>query len=178
MGKSKRHRYEDPSVVASLRYVSTMTPSSPNLEMVEIKHDNPPFHYVAQPVPEKAQKENPKDICGRRKPRLDLLPPTALVPLASVLAHGADKYGPYNWRQTPISAVVYIAATLRHVFAWADGEDKDAESGESHLTHAMATLAIMLDAIETQSIKDDRAKSGVVARMLRERSGEPYPNDD
>lgn len=66
---------------------------------------------------------------------LDLLPFDALEEIAKVLRFGANKYARRNWeRGIPLSRV--LAATLRHVFAYMRGENKDPETGLSHLAHA------------------------------------------
>jgi hypothetical protein len=51
------------------------------------------------------------------KSRLDLLPPLAVDLMGQVLAHGAAKYAPNNWRRVDKRGR-YTAATLRHLFAW------------------------------------------------------------
>ncbi len=86
---------------------------------------------------------NPKDLLGIRKPPLCLVPASANIQEAVVLALGAEKYGGiYNWRQRPVGAATYVSAALRHLAQWFDGEDFDAESGASHLAHARACLGI------------------------------------
>ena len=103
---------------------------------------------------------NPKDLVGLTKLPLRLVPPVAMARLAEALANGAAKYGPYNWRSKGVSASVYYEAALRHLFAWADGEDDAPDSGVHHLAHAMACMAIMFDAMELGKLKDDRPTRG------------------
>lgn len=107
------------------------------------------------------QYTNPKDCEAVRagKCRLDLLPPAVLRDVADVLAHGAGKYGPWNWRREPPRMSVYFAATMRHLLSWYEGTDDDTESGLSHLAHAMATLAIISDAIACGTAADDRPRT-------------------
>jgi hypothetical protein len=69
---------------------------------------------------------------------------------------GADKYGPWNWRDNSVAASVYINAILRHVKAWQESEDIDPESGVSHLGHVMACCGILLDAQAVGNLIDDR----------------------
>jgi hypothetical protein len=45
------------------------------------------------------------------------------------------------------------------LFAWFDGEEVASDSGVHHLGHAMACLAILLDAQETGNLVDDRPTS-------------------
>lgn len=113
---------------------------------------------------------NPKDLLGVKKPPLELVPPTALVALAGVMKLGAKKYGPYNWRTRKVKAMVYVGAAQRHLLSFLDGEDVDPESGESHAAHAMACLAIILDAKATGNLVDDRPLPGRAAEMIRERT--------
>jgi hypothetical protein len=100
---------------------------------------------------------NPKDIAGSEKCPLWLIPSAAEIAEAWVMKHGADKYGPWNWREKGIHASAYISAIRRHLSAWADGEDWD-ESGKSHLAHIRATVGIMLDAEAHGKLIDDRPK--------------------
>lgn len=77
------------------------------------------------------------------KLRVDLLPFAALEEVSRVLMHGAAKYGENNWRG--VSRARYFAATLRHLFAYAKGEETDPESSLPHLAHAACSLLFMLE---------------------------------
>lgn len=112
---------------------------------------------------------NPKDALGSRKPDLSLVPPAAIIYTALAMENGAAKYGPFNWRAHKINARVYVAAALRHLYSWADGEAKASDSGVPHLAHALASLAILVDAIETGNVIDDRPRPGAAARLLAAR---------
>lgn len=109
---------------------------------------------------------NPKDLIGVTKPNLNLVPASAQIIESVVMALGATKYGPFNWRETPVAASVYIAAAQRHLLQWFDGASTDAESGVSHLAHARACLGIMLDAEACGTLIDDRPKPGAAAAMI------------
>ena len=78
---------------------------------------------------------NPKQIYGDMKPNLALVPGSASIYMALGLMNGAfDKgYGPFNWRQSPVELMTYIAATRRHIDAWVDGEELAPDSGVPHL---------------------------------------------
>ena len=78
------------------------------------------------------------------KLRYDLVPPSAIEAMAAVLTFGARKYKPNNWKncQEPER---YLAATLRHLEAFRKGEEQDADSGFSHLAHALTNIAFMLE---------------------------------
>ena len=110
---------------------------------------------------------NPKDLVGDTKAPLHLVPPAALVAAAQAIQNGARKYGPYNWRDYPVQAHAYYAAALRHLTAWWDGEDLDPESGQSHLGHVIAGLAILVDSFSNATVIDDRPKPGPTAALLR-----------
>jgi hypothetical protein len=110
---------------------------------------------------------NPKDAIGRTKPPLELIPGTAMVQEAVVMGLGAEKYGPFNWRDHAVSSRVYVGAALRHLMSWMDGESIDPESGASHLAHARACLGIMLDAEAIGKLVDDRPTPGNTAEVIK-----------
>lgn len=90
---------------------------------------------------------------------LDLLPFDALVAVGEVLAFGANKYAPGNWANGAEWSR-YQAALLRHYAAFANGEDRDAETGLLHLAH-LACDSLFLLAYQLRGIgKDDRAERG------------------
>lgn len=89
------------------------------------------------------------------KPRMDLLPPRALLAVGSVMAYGATTYGAHNWR-LGLTWGRLCAAALRHTMAWLSGEQEDSESGLPHLAHAAASLLILLESIMEGYGSDDR----------------------
>lgn len=109
---------------------------------------------------------NPKDLIGLTKVPLHLVPPAGLIHEALAMQDGAEKYGAFNWRANAVLASIYVAAALRHIYAWYDGEDVAADSGHHHLGHARACLGIILDALETDSLGDDRPDPGATSRLL------------
>ena len=90
------------------------------------------------------------------KARMDLLDPYAVEQLSHVLAFGAQKYAAHNWRMG-ISKGRLIAAALRHLFAYLGGQDKDDETGLSHVAHAMCCCMFILG-LEHRGDLDDRYK--------------------
>lgn len=110
---------------------------------------------------------NPKDLVGQTKLQTWLVPPSAKIALAEALTDGANKYGPFNWREKGVRATVYIAAAERHVMSYLDGEDLAEDSGVHHLAHAMACFAILLDAIAQGNIVDDRPIKGASPALLK-----------
>jgi len=111
--------------------------------------------------------ENPKDRVGAGKPPLHLIPPAAEILESVVMGLGARKYGEFNWRSSKVRATVYIAAAKRHLAQWLDGQDDDPESSVSHLAHARACLGVLLDAIATGNVIDDRPSAGPAAELIQ-----------
>jgi hypothetical protein len=100
---------------------------------------------------------NPKTRFGKAKPSLSLIPSVALLHTADAFRDGAEKYGPANWRDDPVSMSTYIDACGRHIQAFIDGGEQCAsDSGVHHLGHAAACLMIILDAQAQGTIVDDR----------------------
>ncbi len=114
--------------------------------------------------------DNPKTAFGLMKPPIALIPMTALVEEACAFRLGAEKYGPANWREKAVPASVYINAAMRHMLSWYDGQDNDVESGASHLAHARACLAILIDAKSCDKLIDDRPPVGKGPDLCAERT--------
>jgi hypothetical protein len=75
------------------------------------------------------------------KPDLTMIPYAALEGIAEVMEFGKQKYGRDNWRLGFDDNNRVLAAALRHLFKFLDGQRIDDESGMSHLSHAIANLA-------------------------------------
>lgn len=75
---------------------------------------------------------------------LELLAPTALTEIAKVLQFGAKKYSAHNWRKG-MNWSRLLGAALRHLFAYIRGEDKDPETGLSHLAHLGCCVMFLLE---------------------------------
>ena len=113
--------------------------------------------------------DNPKTAIGMTKPSLSLFPASALIYGALAMMNGAKKYGPYNWRTKRVTASIYIDAAKRHLDAWYDSREANApDSGVPHLGHALASIAILVDALETGNLNDDRPEPGPAARLVEE----------
>jgi hypothetical protein len=109
---------------------------------------------------------NPKDILGSNKIPLHLWPETATVLGSLALLDGALKYGRSNFRVIGVRASIYVDAARRHLAKWFEGQDDDPDSGLPHLAHALACLAILVDAEEAGNINDDRnVKGGLIGLM-------------
>lgn len=88
---------------------------------------------------------------------LHLLSTEAMNQTAAVLAFGAEKYAAHNWRKG-FAWSRPLAAAMRHITAFNAGEDKDPESGLSHLAHAACCIMFLLEFEKTHKELDDRYK--------------------
>lgn len=111
---------------------------------------------------------NPKDQIAVGKVPLHLWPATATAMGAIGLLDGMAKYGRSNWREAGVRASVYISACQRHLAAWFEGEDTDPDSGLPHLGHALACLAILVDAQAADKLTDDRQYPGGYRKLIDE----------
>lgn len=109
---------------------------------------------------------NPKDVRGEAKVSITKLPSVALLHAARAMMDGAEKYGPYNWRDKRVRAHIYVDAALRHLLAWFEGEERASDSQVHHLGHVMACCAILLDAQATGNLVDDRPGGGKFPEVL------------
>jgi len=107
----------------------------------------------------------------RKKQRLDLVPAAVLMEVGAVFGFGAWKYGADNWRKGFRWGRGY-AAVLRHLFYWSVGEECDRESGQSHLTHAIANLMMIRESERLGLGKDDRHKEEMPLHWLQYPAGE------
>lgn len=89
------------------------------------------------------------------KPRISLVPPEAVLAMASVFSYGAIKYAANNWKKCDDWDRVYDSLQ-RHLLAWRSGQDLDLPpvgsphreavnySGLPHLHHAICNLAMLI----------------------------------
>jgi hypothetical protein len=114
---------------------------------------------------------DPKGAIGATKTPLALIPPFAMEQTAWVHKFGAERYGAFNWRDTGVCATTYVAAIMRHLNAWRDGEDLDPESGISHIAHVACSCNILLDSQYCGTLQDDRYRKP-------EKDTEPEPQEE
>lgn len=115
---------------------------------------------------------NPKDAIGIRKAPLSTLPMNVVAEMGAAMLEGAAKYGRHNYRGVGVRASVYFDATMRHLIAWWEGEDTDPDSGLSHITKAMVSLAVLRDSMMQDKCEDDRPpRSAPFYPELNERCG-------
>ncbi len=112
---------------------------------------------------------NPKDAVGVTKTPFSTVSAPVLSELGLAMLEGALKYGRHNYRFAGVRASVYYDAVFRHMTRWFEGEDIDPDTivrdevtgevtfaGISHLTKAMAGLAVIRDAMIQDKFIDDR----------------------
>lgn len=93
------------------------------------------------------------------KPDWSLVPFEALEGMVRVLEFGANKYSRNNWMTNGgFSYRRVLTACMRHLFAYLSGEDKDPESGLSHIHHAQCNLLFLAMYLTNKEKfnKDDR----------------------
>lgn len=114
---------------------------------------SPNWREEVKPTPTEGQKFDSDKL------RYELLPPELLEETARVLTFGAEKYSARNW-ELGMAWSRPFGALMRHMWAWWKGEDKDPETGYSHLAHACCCIAFLV-AYERRGIgADDRQKEG------------------
>lgn len=110
---------------------------------------------------------NPKDLVGARKAPLALVPPALVIWAAPAAKNGADKYGPFNWREHPVEVMTYIEAMQRHLAAFVDGQNEAEDTHIHHLSHVAAGLGILCDSISLGIAIDNRPPPGPAPDILR-----------
>ena len=114
------------------------------------------------------KESNPKDAVANGKIPMHLWPATATAVGALAMHYGQLMYGRNNWREAGVRASVYVSACQRHLAAWFEGEDTDPDSHLPHLSHALACLAILVDAQAAGKLIDDRQYPGGYRKLMDE----------
>ncbi len=99
---------------------------------------------------------NPKKQFGDKSVPLNLWPALASSYGALGLYAGKLKYGMSNFNATPVEASIYIAAAMRHLEAWAEGEEFDPKDDVPNLGGVLANIAILIEARAAGTLVDDR----------------------
>lgn len=89
------------------------------------------------------------------KRRWGLLSWPALSELVKVLEFGARKYDSWNWSKG-LSWSECFESLQRHATAWYCGEDRDPETGLSHMAHVLCNAMFLVHFIVMGGGKDDR----------------------
>lgn len=74
---------------------------------------------------------------------LGLIPSEFEEALGEILAHGAKRYGSWNWTKGFDDELRLYSAIRRHLGAWHKGEDTDPDSGLPHLMHAACGIMFL-----------------------------------
>lgn len=77
--------------------------------------------------------------------------------VAEALQYGASKYGRNNYT-SGLDSNRLVAALERHLELWKNGQDLDDESGLNHLSHAAATIQMILDTQALGNLIDNRTQ--------------------
>jgi hypothetical protein len=110
---------------------------------------------VAQPSPN-AYRALTND---QGKVPLAMLPWAGIRDVAMVQSYGNDKYGDfYNYRKG-MEITRHLSCALRHISLFLDREDRDRESGHSHLAHAACRILYVLQNQHDGTAIDDRFKT-------------------
>lgn len=91
----------------------------------------------------------------QQKPDLSLLPRPFLDEVARAFMVGQTKYGRYNYKNG-MEVTRLIAAALRHITAYNEGEENDPEDGQHHLGAAGACIAMILSQKQHGTLQDNR----------------------
>lgn len=122
------------------------------------------YNLKSQEIPEatthvatEKKDTNPKDAVGVSKWRqFAAIPNSVIFGLGVAMLEGALKYGRHNYRVAGVRSSIYYEAAMGHLMAWWEGEDVDPDSGLPHVVKAMASLAVLYDAIAQGKLNDDR----------------------
>lgn len=114
-------------------------------------------HFIGYSEPAREQPQSTGIKHDQDKVDMSLLSSIALTEVAKVMTFGKKKYSANNWRGG-FAWTRPLSASIRHIFAWMGGEDKDPETGLSHLAHAVCCLCFLLEFEVTHRELDDRYK--------------------
>lgn len=91
------------------------------------------------------------------KLRWGLMSWPALREVVRVLEFGAKKYAAWNWTKG-LSWSDCFSSLQRHLLAWYEGEDRDPETGLSHMAHVACNAMFLMHFILFGTGTDDRPK--------------------
>lgn len=121
------------------------------------------------PIPLSVKDTNPKDAVGTKKWRQYCTIPTTIIwELGVAMLEGARKYGRHNYRIAGVRASVYVDAAKGHIDQWWEGEDIDEESKLNHIIKAIASLAVLRDAMIQDRWVDDRPPKTDLDKLRKE----------
>lgn len=111
---------------------------------------------------------NPKDRAATHRLDLSLFPQSAVCYGALGMTEGDCKYAGYNYRESGVGVSTYVAATVRHLFKYYNGEWADKKTRVPHLSSALACLAIIVDGHTQNNLIDDRPPKQDLDKILTE----------
>ena len=111
---------------------------------------------VAKVEVQQVSDTNPKKQYGVSSVPLNMWSPLASAYGSLALYNGSLKYGKANFANTPVEASIYVAAAMRHLLAWACGQEDDPADGVPNLGGVLANVAILLESRAEGMLIDDR----------------------
>lgn len=113
------------------------------------------------------------------KSAIDVTPPELMLAAGRALGYGKAKHGVATsdgwgtWRVAgtqQAEPLTHYSCLMRHLLAWRAGEERDPESGLSHLDHAAAQLAILLDLLArpVESVGSKIAREALEAGRIKD----------
>ena len=164
--KQKNARTKTLELLTKLNQPSIVT-AQPKMKGPTDGDGQPRWHSVGAKRATPAGVERQAIKHDQHKPDYSLLTRAMLEPMTRALMYGEGKYSRGNFR-AGFENIRLTSAALRHIFAYLDREEFDAESNISHLGHAMAALAMLLDNISEGVSTDVRyQKEGASAAPPR-----------
>lgn len=153
------HPYKDPHMPTFQIPESSVLPKDRIAEKIAALDKSLAAHMKPSVIPA----PEPTNVAGgikndAEKLPVELLDAHALEGLTAVLAFGANKYAPNNWRKG-FNYSRLIAAMLRHTFALMKGERNDPESGLPHIDHIGCCWMFLSNMMKTRSDLDDLPQS-------------------
>lgn len=91
------------------------------------------------------------------KSRVDLIDPQFTINMGHVMAYGAKKYAEDSWKTNVANPIPrYLAASMRHLLAFASGQLTDEESGLPTLSHAACSIMMLQHHVEREQASTDQ----------------------
>jgi hypothetical protein len=132
---------------------------------------------TAPPIFDEPAGEARKSAESANKTRWDLVPSAAVAEIAEVLAFGAKKYSANNWCRGA-AWHRYFRALIDHCFHWWRGQDRDPETGLSHLAHAGCCLLFLMEYQRNGWGTDDRFRGPDAEKFIKhDGAGEDPPRE-
>lgn len=112
---------------------------------------------------------------NKTKPKVDYILhyPKVIKVLARILEIGEVKYAPFNWKKGGNTDASYLAAALRHMLDFVNGEPFDKEYATHHIGHAIWNLMTMFELNDHKIM--DKKKFKKAFKRLRKKYGSIKP---